>query len=95
MLAVERDVQREAQARDVFDLHHLSNYSAAARRAPRELLERAMGQLCLISYEMYRDQVVPYLPVDLAAYYGRPEAWKTISERVLEELSAALGAASP
>jgi len=84
----------QAQARDVFDLHHLSKYAAAVREAPRELVQRALEQLCLISFDMFRDQVVPYLPQDLAGYYGTPEAWKTISEKVLGDLSVALKPAS-
>lgn len=80
----------QVQARDVFDLHHLSNYAAAARQAPRALVEKAMEQLSLISFGMFRDQVVPYLPRDLAGYCGTPEAWKTISEKVLDDLSSAL-----
>jgi hypothetical protein len=84
----------QVQARDVFDLHHLSKYAAAARQAPQELVKQAIGQLFLISFGMFRDQVVPYLPEDLAGYHGTPEAWKTISERVLDDLSAALKPAS-
>jgi predicted nucleotidyltransferase component of viral defense system len=35
----------QVQARDVFDLHHLSKYAAAARQAPHELVEQAMDFL--------------------------------------------------
>ena len=58
----------QAQARDVFDLHHLSRYAAAGREAPPELVIRAMEQLGLIGFDMFKDQVVPFLPVDLAAH---------------------------
>ena len=80
----------QVQARDVFDLHHLSQYAVAGREAPPEVVIRAMDQLGLISFEMFKDQVVPFLPADLAAHYGTPEAWKAMSEKVWNDLSAAL-----
>lgn len=80
----------QVQARDVFDLHHLSRYALAARKAPPELVIRAMEQLGLISFAMFKDQVVPFLPADLAAHYGTPRAWKAMSEQVWNDLSAAL-----
>ena len=86
---------RTLQARDVFDLHHLSQYAAAGREAPPELVKRAMAQLGLISFAMFKDQVVPFLPTDLAAHYGTSEAWKAMSEKVRNDLSAALPPSSP
>jgi predicted nucleotidyltransferase component of viral defense system len=76
----------QVQARDVFDLHHLSRYAAAAREAPPELLTRAMEQLSLISFEMFMDQVIPFLPLDLSTHYGTPGAWKAMSEKVRNDL---------
>jgi len=84
----------QAQARDVFDLHHLSRYAAAGREAPPDLVIQAMEQLNLIGFDRFKDQVVPFLPMDLAAYYGTPEAWKAMSEKVRNDLSAALPPAS-
>jgi hypothetical protein len=80
----------QVQARDVFDLHHLSQYAAAGREAPPALVTQAMEQLSLIDFAMFKDQVVPFLPVDLAAHYGTPEAWKALSEKVWSDLSEAL-----
>ena len=80
----------QVQARDVFDLHHLSHYAAAAREVSPQLLERAIEQLGLISFAVFKDQVVPFLPADLAAYYDTPEAWKSMSEKVWHDLMAAL-----
>lgn len=85
----------QVQARDVFDLHHLSKYAAAARQVPRELVKQAIGKLSLTSFDMFRDQVVPYLPADLSVYYATPDAWKTILEKVFADLSAALQPTSP
>lgn len=85
----------QVQARDVFDLHHLSQHAAAAREAPPALVEQAIEQLSLISFAMFQDQVVPFLPADLAAHYGTPEAWKAMSEKVWHDLMAALPPSSP
>ena len=84
----------QVQARDIFDLHHLSQYAAAGREAPPELVTQAIEQLGLISFAMFNDQVVPFLPTDLAAHYGTREAWKAMSEKVWHDLSAALPPAS-
>jgi hypothetical protein len=86
--------RREVQARDVFDLHHLSQYAAAGREAPPVLVTQAIEQLGLISFAMFQDQVVPFLPADLASYFGTPEAWKAMSEKVWHDLVAALPASS-
>jgi predicted nucleotidyltransferase component of viral defense system len=83
------------QARDVFDLNHLSRYAEAARKAPAGVVTRAIEQLGLINFAMFKDQVVPFLPVDLAAHYGTPESWKTMSESVRSDLSKALAPSSP
>jgi hypothetical protein len=80
----------QVQARDVFDLHHLAAYFAAGKEAPSALVTQAIEQLGLINFAMFQEQVVPFLPVDLAAYYGTPEAWQAIAAKVRNDLSAAL-----
>jgi predicted nucleotidyltransferase component of viral defense system len=87
--------RKEVQARDVFDLHHLSRYAAAGREAPAVLVAQAIEQLGLVSFAMFQDQVVPFLPADLASYYGTPEAWRAMSEKVWRDLVAALPSSSP
>ncbi len=84
----------QVQARDVFDLHHLAGYAIAGREAPAELVTQAMEQLGLISFAMFKEQVVPFLPADLAAYHGTTERWQAMSGKVWNDLSAAL-ASSP
>jgi len=84
----------QVQARDVFDLHHLSHYSSAARDLPPAVLLRAMEQISLIGFDMFKDQVVPFLPVDLAAHYGASRSWKAMSEKVRNDLASALPSAS-
>ena len=80
----------QVQARDVFDLDHLSPFAAAAIGVPSCLVVRAIEQLGLITFEMFRDQVAPYLPNDLAAHYGTSEAWKAMSGRVGKDLYLAI-----
>jgi hypothetical protein len=87
--------RRQVQARDVFDLHHLSQYAAAGRQAPPALVTQAIEQLGLVSFAMFQDQVVPFLAADLASHYGTPKAWKAMSEKVWHDLVAALPPSSP
>ena len=54
------------------------------------LVELAMDQLSIIDFGTFKNQVVPFLPADLAAHYGTPAAWNEMSERVWSDLSAAL-----
>jgi hypothetical protein len=77
----------QVQARDVFDLDHLSSFAEAASGVPSELAARAVEQLGLITFEMFREQVVPYLPNDLAEHYGTPTAWKAMVDCVGNDLS--------
>lgn len=85
----------QVQTRDVFDLNHLSPYAAAGREALPELVTQAMEQLTLLDFNMFKDQVVPFLPSELAAHYGTPEAWKALSEKVWSDLAEALRSAAP
>ena len=78
----------QVQARDVFDLHHLSGYGAP-RDLPPQLVIQAIEQLALVSFDMYWDQVIPFLPVDLAMHYGTPAAWNAMFAKVRNDLSAA------
>jgi hypothetical protein len=85
----------QVQARDVFDLHHLARFCEAGKGAPPELVIRAIEQISMISFGMFMDQVVPFLPADLASHYGTPEAWRNMSEQVWKNLSAALPFSPP
>lgn len=84
--------RKYAQARDVFDLQLLSHQAAAARTVPTALVQRALEQLSTISIAMFRDQVVPFLPADLAAFYGTPEAWDKMTNQVRTDLLSVLAA---
>jgi len=85
----------QVQARDVFDLHHLARFADAGNGVPAELVARAIGQLSMVSFEMFMGQVVPFLPADLAAHYGTPGAWRNMSEQVGKDLAAALPPSAP
>ena len=85
----------QVQARDVFDLHHLARFSEAGNGAPPRLVTKAMEQLGMISFEMFMEQVVPFLPSDLAAYHGTPEGWEKMSAQVRSNLSAVLPPPAP
>jgi len=87
--------RKHAQARDVFDLQLLSPHAAAGRRAPPELIKQALDQLSPITFAMFRDQVVPFLPTDMAAYYGTSETWGRIKEQVRADLLSSLAQAAP
>ncbi len=85
--------RRHAQARDVFDLQLLSPNAAAAKQAPPALIRQALEQLASTTLSMFRDQVVPFLPPDLAAHYTTAETWNRMKEQVRSDLSSALPAA--
>jgi hypothetical protein len=43
---------------------------------------------------MFKNQVLPFLPTDLATHFGTLAVWKSMSDRVRSDLSAALASAS-
>jgi len=81
--------RRETQARDVFDLHLLltsgfdsedvigksSKYSGQAR-----------DNAWMVSYDMFKSQVVSYLHPEYQAQYSSSELWDSIVLRVVEAL---------
>ena len=87
--------RKHAQARDVFDLQLLLPQATAGRNSSPALLEQALEQLSTISLAMFRDQVVPFLPADLAGYYASGETWSRMKESVRAELTSALASAVP
>jgi hypothetical protein len=54
------------------------------------LVQQALERLSTVSLAMFRDQVVPFLPADLAAYYATSETWNRMKEQVRSDLSSAL-----
>jgi hypothetical protein len=81
------------QARDVFDLHVLLPYVAAAHpldlpegRSMAEVEERALS----IGFEVFKSQVLSYLPPDLQARYDAPGVWETLVLETLDRLKGRL-----
>lgn len=86
--------RRHAEARDVFDLQLLSPHAAAGKNVPPELIGCALQQLSMITSVMFRDQVTPFLPPDLADYYASTATWNQMKNQVHADLSAALSAST-
>lgn len=77
----------QVQARDVFDLHHLGASAGGTPGVGADLAARATRQLGMITFAMFHEQVIPFLPEDLAAFYGTREAWRTMVARVRRGLA--------
>lgn len=75
-------LRTQVQARDAFDLDHLAATGLAEAEVPPQIAGRAREQLSLITFDMFREQVVPFLPHGLAEYHGTPAAWKALAMRV-------------
>ena len=84
----------EPQARDVWGLEHLLRttgvdpgpFAPAERRALAVALDRATG----LSFEVYRSQVVPYLPPEQQELCGAADAWDRMRELVVDRLAGHL-----
>jgi predicted nucleotidyltransferase component of viral defense system len=74
-------------ARDLFDLHHLffTVQTAAEKGLPTlepVILEKAVEKVGGFVYNDFRDQVLPYLPEDLATLYGNAAAFESLRDQV-------------
>ena len=79
-------LRTQVQARDAFDLDHLAAAGQTGTEVFPNIAARAREQLALITYDMFHEQVVPFLPADLAEYHGTPAAWKALAMRVGQAL---------
>lgn len=79
----------ETQARDVFDLHILllGGYWFDNKELSLDLINSAKGNLSLISYEQYRDQVVEYLSEDMKGEYSGSDKWEFIKNTIFNKIS--------
>lgn len=80
-------LRTQVQARDAFDLDHLSATAKADAEVSPQIAARALEQLSLITFEMFKEQVVPFLPADLAEYHGTPATWEALAKRVGKALA--------
>jgi predicted nucleotidyltransferase component of viral defense system len=74
--------RREAQARDVFDLHMLVPQAAAdelirhlAKELPTGTLKEAHARALAMTYEEYKGQVIEFLGGQARATHGNENAW--------------------
>lgn len=84
-----------AQARDIFDLFLLSSQCAPAGRGPGDIaastLKEASERVFEVSFEQFRDTVIPYLPPQDQKIYDSPAIWdeaRIKTARFLEELGS-------
>lgn len=80
--------RRETQARDIFDLDILLNAGGAPENLPEETrgkLRTARDNALLIDFDVFRSQVVAYLPMDDQAAYDE-DVWDAMRLRVCEAL---------
>ena len=80
----------ETQARDIWDLDHLLRSTDADPRplsqSVREALPGALERAISLGYDVFKAQVVPYLPEDDQSIYGTRDAWERMRELVVERL---------
>lgn len=80
----------ETQARDVFDLAHLSDRGAKGSRIKKEkkLIRAACDNALSVPFDQFKSQVAAYLPVEYRDYYSTEKAWDTMQEKVFDVLEA-------
>lgn len=69
--------------RDLFDLHHLLTYVKAS---PQKPIPAALEKIESFRFGHFQEQVLPFLPTDLAHYYGK-ENFGKLQEEVLSTLT--------
>jgi len=83
--------RRETQARDIWDLAHLFRTTQASPGplvgAAAKTLELACERALSLAFDVFKGQVVPYLPPEHQALYRTADAWDRICEAVVERLS--------
>ncbi len=81
-------LRSETQARDIFDLYHLSHYISInniARQSHTDI-ETAKSNVLSINFNAFKSQVVAYLPLDNQAAYQEKSIWDNMVLAVLEML---------
>ena len=90
--------RREAQARDVFDIHVLLPSGAnepllalLAKAVPRHRVKDAHARALTISYSEYRGQVLEFLGEDARSRLSTESVWDEVRLRVAAMLEGVLG----
>ena len=81
----------QTQARDVFDIHLLLASGAQAGDLPadlKRLLDKAREHVWMVDFDMFRDQVLDFLPPEQQANYDAT-TWDTMRLFVVDLLEAA------
>lgn len=69
--------------RDLFDLHHLLTY---AKASPQKPAADALEKIGSFRFSHFQEEVLPFLPADLAKHYGK-ENFEKLRKAVLSLLS--------
>jgi hypothetical protein len=79
-------LRNETQARDVFDLDLLfRGFTWESNDVPAGVRANAANAAASLTFEIFEDQVLPFLDPDIAAIYDQ-YAWDDMQTRVIEEL---------
>jgi predicted nucleotidyltransferase component of viral defense system len=80
----------ETQARDVFDLAHLSDRGAKGSRVKKDkkLLRAAADNVLSVPFDQFKSQVVAYLPAEYRDYYSAAKTWEALQEKVFSALES-------
>ena len=83
-------LRMETQARDVFDLDLLlRRHPIAAEAVEPQTRERAVQRALELPVAAFRDQVAPFLDLEVAELYTDPATWEQMQTFVAERLSVA------
>lgn len=74
----------ETQARDVFDLYHLLNCGVKGHALTPEIISKAVSAAFTLSYEMFKSQVITYLPPEHQNLYSDASLWDKMVLIVVE-----------
>lgn len=86
--------RRQIQARDVFDIHLLLTSGVDPTIVfdkAKKYVDKAKDNVWMVSYEMFKSQVVSYLHPEYQAQYASPELW----DSMILTVAHALGESNP
>ena len=81
-------MRNETQARDIFDLYHLSNYIDPQKLLPQTFsyIDEAKKNALSIGFDDFKSQVVAYLLPEYQILYQKQNMWDEIVLNVLHLL---------
>lgn len=81
-------LRSETQARDLFDLKLLLDQGAAADKALKPLLAKAIENALSIGYDQFAGQVLAYLEPEYQHHYRPRKVWESLQDDVVQRLEA-------